>query len=265
MAQSRQVMGLLLPVSLLVAWVVGSSLDLFSSLIPSPYAVFDIFRKWMGFKTDSIKHYYDNTWLRDLAGSMMRALVGFFIGAFAAIVLGLIVGWSRPFRWLVDPTVHLFRAVPRTALLPFVIIILGLGNAPALALVAVGAFFQIYIQVVMGVQLVPRDLKRAAYMLGCSERQVLWRVVIPHALPSIFAGLRLGIVYAWTMLVLAEMFAVGSGFGYTLWRAFEYLQIDLLIACVLMICICGWLSDRAVLLLMTRKIRWAAATAETEI
>lgn len=255
----------IVPILFVVLWYWSSTQNVFSSLIPTPHEVWSAFSEWMfGSETGAIQSYFAGLWLESLQGSLWRAGAGFVIGAFAAVTIGVLVGWSTTFSQLVDPSIQLVRAVPRTALLPFAIIFLGLGNTPAIALVAVGAFLQIYIQVVTGVRLVPRDLKRAAYMLGAKNYQVLLRVVIPHALPSIFAGFRLGVVYAWTMLILAEMFATGSGFGYILWRSYEYLRVDLLVAALLSIAVAGWLSDRLILFFMRRTTGWATAIAETE-
>jgi NitT/TauT family transport system permease protein len=254
-----------LPLFLICLWTALALWGSFGPLVPSPIAVLRVTEEWIfGDPTVRGAPYYAGTWTVDLVGSIFRAVTGFLIGAACAIALGLFVGWNREVRSFVDPTIHLFRAIPRVSLLPFAIIFLGLGTPPALAMVAIGTFFQVYVQVVQGVQLVPLDLKRAGYMLGCSNSQVLMRVVIPHATPSIFTGLRLGIVYAWTMLVVAEMFAVGSGFGYTLWRAYEFLQVDLLIACVAMISVSGWISDRALVLAFRSKLRWVEKLSGSE-
>ena len=113
------------------------------------------------------------------------------------------MGWSETAERFFDPTVQLLRPMPRTALLPFAIIFFGLTNTSALFLVTYGVFLQVYVQVVTGVKFVGRDWKRAATMLGASPRQVLWRVVLPGAMPHIFSRARLGIAYAWTLMILA--------------------------------------------------------------
>ncbi len=99
---------------------------------------------------------------------------------------------------------------------------------------------------------VGRDWKRAAQMLGASPRQVLWRVVLPGAMPHIFGGLRLGIAYAWTLMILAEMFAVSAGFGYVLWRGYEFMRMDIVLAGMFMLGIFGFVSDRVIVLIGRR-------------
>lgn len=248
-----------LPLGILVAWTGAYLFELMPRvLLPSPWDVVATIGEW--FNRDWARArptYFSGTWLSDALGSSFRALVGFVIGAGAAVVLGVWVGWNRTVERVVDPTVQLLRPMPRTALLPFAIIFFGLTNASALFLVIYGVFLQVYVQVVTGVKLVGRDWKRAAQMLGASPRQVLWRVVLPGALPYIFGGLRLGVAYAWTLMILAEMFAVSQGFGYILWRGYEFMRMDIVLAGMLMLGIFGFLSDRVIVLIGRRKLAWA--------
>lgn len=227
-------------------------------LLPAPWEVLATIAEWISPAWGSGRPaYFTGTWLTDALGSAFRALIGFAIGSVAAILLGIWVGWSRTAERFLDPTVQLLRPMPRTALLPFAIIFFGLGNTPALFLVVYGVFLQVYIQVVTGVKLVSRDWKRAAYMLGASHAQVLRRVVLPGAMPYIFAGLRLGIAYSWTLMILAEMFAVSAGFGYVLWRGYEFMRMDIVLGGMIMLGIFGFLSDRVIVWVGRRKLAWA--------
>ncbi|WP_270933909.1 ABC transporter permease [Falsiroseomonas oryzae] len=248
-----------LPLGILVAWTGMYVFEVMPRvLLPSPWDVLRTIGEWIN--PDWARGrpaYFTGTWLNDALGSAYRALVGFVIGAAAAVALGVWVGWSRTAERFFDPTVQLLRPMPRTALLPFAIIFFGLTNASALFLVIYGVFLQVYVQVVTGVKLVGRDWKRAAAMLGASPRQVLWRVVLPGALPHIFGGLRLGVAYAWTLMILAEMFAVSGGFGYILWRGYEFMRMDIVLGGMLMLGIFGFLSDRVIVLIGRRKLAWA--------
>jgi len=250
---------LALPVGVLVAWTGAYMLHLMPPvLLPSPLAVLRAIGEWINPAWAAGRPaYYTGTWIYDALGSSFRALVGFVIGSAFAIVIGVAVGWSSKAERIIDPTVQVLRPMPRTALLPFAIIFFGLGNLPALFLVIYGVFLQVYLQVVTGVKLVSRDWKRAAAMLGASSRQVLWRVVIPGALPHIFVGLRLGIAYAWTMMILAEMFAVSGGFGYVLWRGYEFMRMDIVLGGMIMLGIFGFISDRIIVMIARRKLAWA--------
>lgn len=254
---------LALPVGILVAWFFTTSLALIPKvLLPDPLTVFRTTLEWIdpAFMV-SRKMYYTGTWVTDAVGSAFRALTGFAIGSIVAIVIGIWVGWSSRAERFFDPTIQLLRPMPRTALLPFAIIFFGLGNAPALFLVIYGVFLQVYIQVVSGVKFVNRDWRRAAAMLGASERQVLWRVVLPGAMPYIFAGLRHGMAYAWTLMILAEMFAVQGGFGFILWRGYEFMRMDIVLSGMVMLGIFGFISDRIIVWIARRRLDWAQEIA----
>jgi NitT/TauT family transport system permease protein len=248
-----------LPLGIIVAWTVASALAWMPAvLLPSPLAVARAIAEWINPAWGTGRPaYYTGTWIHDAIGSSFRAIVGFVIGSAIAIAVGVAVGWSSRAERIFDPTVQVLRPMPRTALLPFAIIFFGLGNLPALFLVVYGVFLQVYLQVVTGVKLVSRDWKRAAAMLGASPRQILWRVVIPGALPHIFVGLRLGIAYAWTMMILAEMFAVPDGFGHVLWRGYEFMRMDIVLGGMIMLGIFGFISDRIIVLIARRKLAWA--------
>jgi NitT/TauT family transport system permease protein len=248
-----------LPLGILAAWTFAYLFELMPRvLLPSPWDVVATIGEWINRDwARGRPTYFSGTWASDAMGSAFRALAGFAMGAGLAVVLGVWVGWSRPAERFLDPTVQLLRPMPRTALLPFAIIFFGLTNTSALFLVTYGVFLQVYVQVVTGVKLVSRDWKRAATMLGATPRQVLWRVVLPGAMPHIFSGLRLGIAYAWTLMILAEMFAVSAGFGYVLWRGYEFMRMDIVLAGMLMLGIFGFLTDRVIVLIGRRKLAWA--------
>jgi NitT/TauT family transport system permease protein len=256
-----------LPLAILIAWAAAYSYQwLPSVLLPSPAAVLQAMLEWID-KDWAVGRgaYYSGTWINDALGSSFRAIVGFTVGSALAVVIGVAVGWSSKAERIIDPTVQLLRPMPRTALLPFAIIFFGLGNLPALFLVVYGVFMQVYLQVVIGVKLVSRDWRRAAAMLGASHSQILWRVVIPGALPHIFSGLRLGVAYAWTMMILAEMFAVPSGFGYVLWRGYEFMRMDIVIAGMIMLGVFGFISDRIIVFIARRKLVWAQELSGTQL
>jgi NitT/TauT family transport system permease protein len=110
-----------------------------------------------------------------------------------------------------------------------------------------------------GVKTVSRDLLRAASMAGANERQLLRFVVLPAAMPSIFAGLRIGVGSAWMLTVTAEMVAVKSGLGYVLWDSYYFLRYDMVIASMISIGLLGFLSDFGVKAIMNKLLRWQHA------
>lgn len=257
-------LALVLPVGLLVIWWGAARFGFMQNqLLPTIEDVGAAGREWM-FGTGQ-RYFFSGTWWRDMLGSVMRVFVGLTVGSALAIFVGMLVGWYSTIERLLDPMVQILRPIPKTAFLPFAILIFGIGNPPALFLTIYGVFLTVYIQVVVGVKLVPRDLKRAARMLGAKDRDVLLRVVLPAALPSIFAGIRVGAAYAWLILILAEMLAVGEGFGFVLWRGYENLRMDVVVMGMLCIGLFGYLTDRVIITGLRRHLRWAQDVAETKL
>ena len=192
----------------------------------------------------------------DALASSTRVFTGYVIAAALAITLGVAIGWWRWAERMIEPTLQMLRPIPPVSWIPLAIIWFGIANKPAIFLVFLGAFFPILMNTIHGVKTVNRDLLRAAAMAGARESQLLRFVVVPAALPSIFAGLRIGVGSAWMLTVTAEMVAVKSGLGYALWDSYYFLRYDLVIASMISIGLLGYLTDLIVKAIMNRLLRW---------
>ena len=135
-----------------------------------------------------------------------------------ALPLGMLIGRVPLVRQLLDPTLQLLRPMPVTAWLPLAMIIFGLGPRSAFFLVFLGAFYPILLNTIFGVRSVDPRLFEAAAMLGCSGHGAVLPVVLPAALPSIFTGLRLGLGFAWVVIVVGEMTGVQTGSAPSSWK-----------------------------------------------
>src|SRR5579859_7262559 len=144
---------------------------------------------------------------------MQRVYGGFLLAAAIGIPLGLMVGRIKLLRQLLDPTISLLRPIPVTAWLPLSMIFFGLGPNAAIFLVFLGAFYPILLNTIFGVRSVDPRLFEAASMLGCRGTAQFYRVVLPASLPAIFTGLRLGLGFAWVVIVVGEMTGVPTGLG----------------------------------------------------
>jgi ABC-type nitrate/sulfonate/bicarbonate transport system permease component len=118
-------------------------------------------------------------------------------------------------------------------------------------------FGEIVVNATAGAQRTPRILLRAALMLGTPPHKLLYRVVLPAALPSIFTGLRLGMGIAWVLVIVSEMLAVKGGLGYSLWTAYQFQRMDLIIASMFSVGGLGYLFDRILVAVAGRTLRWA--------
>jgi NitT/TauT family transport system permease protein len=245
-----------LPVLLLALWQFASATGFFDpSFVPSPITVLESWWEWM-FGPRSELAWYSGTWFEYVWLSAWRVLVGFAVASGIGIGLGVLIGWFELVKDMLDPIVQGLRPIPMTAWLPFATFIFGIRESAAIFLIAMGAFFPIAVSCTIGAEQTPKNLVRAALMLGTSPRMLLLRVVVPSALPYIFNGLRVGLGIAWVLVIVSEMLAVKGGIGYAMWTAYQFVRIDLIIAAMFTMGLLGLASDRILLLLNRRLLRW---------
>ena len=248
------------PVLLLAGWEAFSrSGALPIALLPPPSSVLHALADWM-FGIDGSTQDYSGTWLHNAGASTFRVAAGFAIAAVAGVSIGAAIGWSRFVEKTIEPTLQMLRPIPPVSWIPLAIIWFGIADKPAIFLVFLGAFFPVLMNSIHGVKTIDRNLLRAGAMMGASQRQLLWNIVLPAALPSIFAGLRIAVGSAWMLTVTAEMVAVKSGVGYVLWDSYYFLRYDLVIASMISIGALGYLSDLGIKLLMGVVLRWQHTT-----
>jgi NitT/TauT family transport system permease protein len=228
------------------------------ALLPAPSRVLMSWADWV-FVIDEFTQDSAGRWIFDALASSTRVFTGYLIASLLGIGMGVGIGWSRVFEKTFEPTLQMLRPIPPVSWIPLAIIWFGIANKPAIFLVFLGAFFPILMNTIHGVKTVSRDLLRAAAMAGANEKQLLRYVVIPAAMPSIFAGLRIGVGSAWMLTVTAEMVAVKSGLGYVLWDSYYFLRYDMVIASMISIGLLGFLTDLGVKAIMHRLLRWQHA------
>jgi NitT/TauT family transport system permease protein len=188
---------------------------------------------------------------------MSRVYGGFALALAVALPLGLMIGRIPLVRQLLDPTFQLLRPIPVTAWLPLAMIMFGLGPRSAFFLVFLGAFYPILINTIFGVRSVDPRLFEAASMLGCQGSAQFFKVVLPASLPAIFTGLRLGLGFAWVVIVVGEMTGVPTGLGAIIMEARQLSRTEIVICGMVVIGIAGFITDRLVLALGRRLLRWS--------
>ena len=153
--------------------------------------------------------------LWDHLGSTLAVMgQGYALGCLAGVTAGLALGLLPRVRLVASPYLAALFALPKVALAPLFIILLGVGDAPKLALVGVTVFFILLNATTDGVRFVDRDLADAVRQMGGTRREIIVKVMIPGALPWIFTGMRLAVRYAFTATLLAELFAANRGLGF---------------------------------------------------
>jgi NitT/TauT family transport system permease protein len=200
---------------------------------------------------------YSRTLLTHLLASLSRVYGGFAIAAVVAVPLGLLIGRVAVVRRALDPTLQVLRPVPVTAWLPLSMIMFGLGPRSAFFLVCLGAFYPILLNTIFGVRSVDPRLFEAASMLGCKDTAQFYRVVLPASLPAIFTGLRLGLGFAWVVIVVGELTGVQTGLGAIIMEARQLSRTEIVICGMIVIGVAGFISDRLVVLLGKRLLRWS--------
>lgn len=229
------------------------------ALLPAPSAVLHALGDWI-FGFDETTQTYSGHWPRDAFASALRVFGGFALASALGILAGVAIGWSRLFEKTLEPTLQMLRPIPPVSWIPLAIIWFGIADKPAIFLVFLGAFFPVLMNAIHGVKTVDHNLVRAGAMMGASGRQMLTDIVLPAALPSIFAGLRIAVGSAWMLTVTAEMVAVKSGLGYVLWDSYYFLRYDIVLAAMISIGLLGYLSDLGLKAIMARVLRWQKAT-----
>ena len=245
------------PLIALALWEASGRLDWVpAGLLPPPSTVLEGWWTWaFGAHRGSLAP-YSGTWFDNTVFSAGRVLRGYGLAILLGVPFGLLIGWSRVVARMFDPLTQSLRPIPITAWLPFSISLFGIGEFGSLFLIMLGAFYPIVVNTTQGARDVNRNLVRAALMMGAGPREVLLRVVLPNAMPSIFTGMRIGLGIAWTAVIVSEMVAVKSGLGYVLWDAYYVGRMDVVLADMVSIGLMGFLSDRLLMLIEARVLRW---------
>jgi len=191
-----------------------------------------------------------------LGASSLRVALGFGFGATAGVLLALAVGLSRPLEWLLDPSLQALRAVPSLAWVPLLLLWLGIDETPKITLIALGAFFPVYLTLLGGLRDVDRKLVELGEIQGLSRTALARRILLPAALPALFTGLRAGLGLAWMFVVAAELIAATKGLGYLLSDGRETSRPDIVIAAIVLLALVGKLSDGLLKWVEERRLHW---------
>jgi ABC-type nitrate/sulfonate/bicarbonate transport system permease component len=197
----------------------------------------------------------------DAAASLLRALPGFAVGVALGIVLGLAAGIARSFDEMLSPLVFLTYPVPKIVMLPVFMLWFGIGDLSKVMIIALACFYPAFINAYYGARATPRILVWSARNMGASEAEVFRRVVLPGALPQIFAGLRVALALSFIVMFAAEMINARSGLGHLIREAENSLRFDLMYVSLLTIAILGYAGDRLLRWARARFLRWEGGHA----
>ncbi|MGW5755698.1 ABC transporter permease [Nocardia rhamnosiphila] len=191
--------------------------------------------------------------------SLSRALTGFVIAVAIAVPLGVAIAWYRPVADFLNPVLELFRNTAALALLPVFILILGIGETSKVALVIYACTFPILLNTISGVRTVDPLLVKSARSLGFSQIALVYKVVLPAAVPTIFTGLRMAAASSILVLIAAEMVGAKAGLGYLITAAQLNFQIPDMYAGIIAIALVGLIFNAVLVFVERRLSRWRVA------
>lgn len=233
-------------------WAARVHLDFYFRFdnVPTPLAVAEAL--W--------RHAHEAKFYIHILVSMRRIALGYSLAAAVGIFLGLVMGRLQTVRDLVMPYIELLRPIPAVAWIPLAILMWPTEESSIIYIVFLGALFPIVLNTIHGVEQTPEVLVRAAESLGASRVQIFWHVVLPAALPSVAAGLSVGMGVAWFSLLAGEIISGQYGIGYFTWNAYSLIQYPDIIVGMLLIGVFGTLSTCGVQLLMRPLLAWQRRT-----
>lgn len=169
----------------------------------------------------------------DLNNSMSRYIPGLLIGSLVGILMGVITGTSKNASYAINPPFHYLRSIPPVALIPFVLVLFGIGDTGKVCLVAWASMFPVWLSTQAGIRQVPEEYIRAAHVFGVRGIRQIVEVWLPCSLPHIVSGLRIAVATGFFALAAAEMFAASSGIGFRIVNSHQLFQTDKMVGMIL--------------------------------
>jgi sulfonate transport system permease protein len=183
-----------------------------------------------------------------LGATLARVAAGFAVGAAAATVLAVLTGASPSLRALLDPTLQALRSIPSMAWIPLFLLWLGIQELSKVTLIAVGAFFPVYLNLLQGILQIDRKLVEVGHVYGYRGLALVRRILLPATLPAYVVGLRGGLGLAWMFVVAAEIMGASRGLGYVMIDGQTSSRPDLILASLLLFAALGKASDSLLVL-----------------
>jgi ABC-type nitrate/sulfonate/bicarbonate transport system permease component len=233
--------------ALAVAWEVAARSGAFTPyMLPALSAVLE--RIWSDLLTGDL--------LINTAVTLYRALAGFLIGAVAGIVLGMGICRNRLANWFFDPIISVGFPMPKIAFLPVVMLWLGVYDMSKITMISVEAIFPVVTATIIGIRGVERELLWSARNMGAGERELLWQIALPAALPQIITGLQVALPIALIVAIVTEMFMGGYGLGGAMNTAARFADSRGVFAGIVEIAVIGYALVKGMGLIRRRLLLW---------
>ncbi len=239
--------GIIIPFALIIIWQIFSDTGVFQRhLLPGPIVVISSLSELL--KAGKLTTH--------IAVTTYRVLMGFLIGASVAIFLGTLSGYYKRAFELFDPIIQALRTIPSLAWVPLFILWLGIGEESKLSLIAVGVFFPVYLNWVMGIRGVNSKYIEVGKMYHFTPLEMVRKILLPAALPSLFTGLRTGLGLGWMFVVAAELMGASSGLGYLMVLGQNSSAPELILGSIILFAILGNLTDKILIYIEGKALHW---------
>jgi ABC-type nitrate/sulfonate/bicarbonate transport system permease component len=230
----EQMLGILSPVLLILLWEAAARLAWIDTrFFPAPTSVMSTFGELIQ---------SGELWLHTWA-SMQRLFWGFLVGGIPALLLGVLMGLYRPVRAAIDPLISATYPIPKSAILPLVLLIFGLGEASKIAMVALGVFYPVLINTMSGVIQIDKIYLDVGKNFRASRIQVFRTIALPGAMPSIMAGIKLGVGMGLILIAISEMIGAKEGIGFMIWNAWQILSVETMYVGLTVIAVLGFVFN----------------------
>lgn len=242
--------GIVIPILIVAVWFLATTYgEIPASILPEIPKVWTMFLDMIDTKTLQ----------QDLLVSLSRVVKGYLVSAVLGIVLGSLMGMFERVKLLFQPIVTVIRQIPMIAWIPLVILWCGIGESSKVVVIVLAAFFPILVNTENGMESTPAGYVEVAKLYKLNPWKTFTSVYLPHALPSILVGLKLGLGVSWMAVVASELVAATTGIGYRMSYARSMMQSDVVIVCMIVIGIVGVLMDKGIGILFGLATPWKKA------
>ena len=244
---SHNIIGIVLPIIIIIIWYLLTITETVrNNLLPPPQEVID----------ELLNLSSDGTLFSHILITLSRVFYGFVFGAVVATILGVITGVSPTLRSFFDPTIQALKAVPSLAWVPLFILWFGIFEDSKVALISVGVFFPIYLNLMMGIRQIDKKMIEVAHINNLNYFQTVRWVLLPGIIPEWVTGLRSGLALGWMFVIAAELMGASEGLGYLMIDGQMTGRPALIIGALILFAIIGKITDEILYISAKPFLKW---------
>ncbi len=233
-------------IALIIIWIIISKLNIYSAyILPSPTKIINVF----------YTEILNGSLIKNTYISLLRVFIGFSISFILAFIFGIMFGIKENIFQYFENILEFIRNIPPISLIPLLILWFGIGEKSKIIIISLATFFPMFINIRYGIKNADKKLIEVGKSLGFSKIKIFFSIIMPHSIPNILSGMKIGIGYGFRAIVGAELVAASSGLGFMILDAQQLSRSDKAIVGIITIGIVGFLCDYLFSLLI-RKISY---------